>query len=354
MIKKEPSKASSDVPSDEDKLPPVDIHQRSVEEPMAEEKVVDPGANAADRNAARLERQVRFFKRVTAFLFIVLAGLAGTFVYLRHMNRPVQIIIDGKTVATAKNYQAGVALLEQAEKAAAGDAYPSDSFVRMQHVEFVRTSGDAAIDSDASIRQILARDLKLKVRAYVIKVDGRPTVGVPTSQAATQALAMVKEHYASMPPNADIVEQPKFLERVVIDRASVPESTAKRNADEAAHYFWALAPPNTYVVKPGDRGYKIAVSHHVSFPAFLAANAGKDMNKLQPGDVVNLSQSKPLLSVVVKKKLTATEPILADEDPDRAGKRRVVYAVTYTNGHETRRDVLSMVTLSRPEPRMRL
>ena len=50
----------------------------------------------------------------------------------------------------------------------------------------------------------------------------------------------------------------------------------------------------------------------------------------------------------VKKQITATEPIIPDEDPDRAGKRRVVYAVTYTNGEVTKRDILSMVTLSRP------
>ena len=346
MVNKGSSKPQDDVQPDDEQLPPVEVNRRSDPAPSV--------SSPPPSKPSSLEKQVKFFKGVTVFLFLVLLGAIGTFLFLRHMNRPVQILVDGKVLATAKNYQAGVALLADAEKTAVGDAYPADSFVRLQKVEFVRTSGDAPIDSDDTIRHTLASNLKLKVRAYVIKIDGRPTIGLPTSQAATQALAIVKEHYASMPPNAQIVGQPTFRERVVIDRVSIPAASAKHDSQDAAAYFWSLAPARTYVVKPGDRGYKIAVSHHISFANFLLANAGKDMNKLQPGDVVNLSRSHPILSVEVKKQMTATEPIVPDEDPDRAGKRRVVYAVTYTNGEVTKREVLSMVTLSRPSPRMTL
>ena len=345
MVKKSSSKPPSDVPDDQ--LPHAEVTTTRVEK--TEGQAVD-----APPRPSTLEKQVKFFKGVTLFLFIVLFGMAGTFLYLRRMNRPVQIIVDGKTVATAKNYQAATTLLADAEKTAVGDAYPADAFVRLQNVQFVRTSGDAAIDSDDSIRNTLANNLKLKVRAYVIQVDGLTTIGLPTSLAATQTLALVKAHYASMPPSGPLVGQPTIRQRIVIDRASIVAKNAKRTAEEAAEYFWALPPVRTYVVLPGDRGYKIAVSHHVPFADFLAANAGRDMNRLQPGDIVNLSRSHPLLAVDVKKQTTSTEPIIAGDNEDSGGKRRVVYAITYTNGQETKREILSMVTLSRPRPRMSL
>jgi hypothetical protein len=270
------------------------------------------------------------------------------------MSRPVQILLDGKPVATIKNYGAAVALLADAEHDAVGDGYSAESFVRLQKVQFVRTSGDAVIDSDESVRHILSNRLKLRVRAYVIEVDGRPTIGLPTSQAATQTLALVKDHYVSMPPSAPLAGIPTFRQRVVIDRMPIDAADARRSADEAAVYFWTPPPSRTYVIKQGDRGYTIAVRHHIAFADFLAANSGRDMNKLQPGDIVNLNKVHPTLSVEVKKRITADEAILPGADPDRAGKRHIVYEVTYTNGEETRRDILSMVTLSRPHPRMSL
>lgn len=306
------------------------------------------------RALSRLERQVRFFKGFTAFLFIVVIGMVGAFLYIRHVNRPVQIVIDGKTIATAKNYTAAVALLGGAERDAVGDGYPADAFVRLQNVEFVRTSSDAAIDSDETIRHLLSTNLKLKVRAYVIEVDGHPTIGLPSSQAATQTLNLVRNHYAALPPNDPIIGDPTFVERVVIDRVSIPAVDARHGADDAAAYFWSLPPARTYVVQQGDRGYNIAVKHHVPFADFLDANAGHDMNNLHPGDVVNLARSQPILSVDVKKQTSDTEAIIGGDDVSNAGKRRVVYAVTYTNGIESRRDILSMVTLSRPRPRMSL
>src|SRR5580700_5286097 len=119
---------------------------------------VQPIADAVDeqpRALSTLERQVKFFKGITAFLFVVVIGMAGAFLYVRHMNRPVQIVVDGKTIATAKNYTAAVALLADAERDAVGDGYPADAFVRLQNVQFARTSSDVAIDSDESIRHLL-------------------------------------------------------------------------------------------------------------------------------------------------------------------------------------------------------
>lgn len=302
----------------------------------------------------RLERQLKVFKAVTGLLFLAVLVLGGTFLYYRHVSRPVEILIDGKSVATVRNYATAVALLAKAEQDAVGDAYPEDSFIRLQKVQFVRTSGDAPLDSEESVRHTLSTLLKLNVRAYVIKVDGKTSIGLPTSQAATQTLAIVKDHYVSMPPNAPIVGMPTFRQHVLIDRMSIPAADTRRTADDAAIYFWTPPPAQTYVVQPGDRGYTIAVRHHIDFTDFLAANSGRDMNKLMPGDVVNLNRVHPALSVIVQKKIVADEPILPDAPPDRAGKRHIVYVVTYTNGEETSRNILSMVTLSRPTPRMSL
>jgi LysM repeat protein len=347
MVEKKPASTNSEAPADD--LQPIDVDAAEVKPDGA-----PPEGAKTHPPISPLEKQVRALKVVTTVLFLALLSVIGAFLYIRHMSRPVQIVLDGKPIATVKSYGAAIHLLADAEHAAVGDAYPEDSFVRMQKIQFIRTSSDAPIDSEDSVRHELSTSLKLKVRAYVIKVDDKPTIGLPTSQAAVQTLAEVKQHYVSMPPNAPLVGLPTFRQRVVIDRMPIAAADARRTPDDAAAYFWTPPPARTYTVKQGDRGYTIAVRHHIPFADFLAANAGRNMNKLQPGDVVNLNKVHPFLGVEVKKRLEADEQILPGADPDRAGKRHVVYVVTYTNGEETRRDILSMVTLSRPHPRMSL
>jgi hypothetical protein len=213
---------------------------------------------------------------------------------------------------------------------------------------------DAVVDADDAARRAIASHLKLRVRAYVIVVDGLPSIGLPTAEAAEKTLDLVRDHFATMPPDAPAIEPARIKQTTEVSLISVSPTRTRTDPASAAEYFWTPPPAKTYVIKMGDRGYTVAVRNHISFTDFLIANAGHDMNRLHPGDIVNIQKMPPALTVIVRKRIDATEPILPYAPPSEAGKRHVTYAVTYTNGIETHRDVLTWQVLSKPRPQRSL
>ena len=123
---------------------------------------------------------------------------------------------------------------------------------------------------------------------------------------------------------------------------------ARPSAEAAAPYFWTPPAAKTYTVQRGDTGFAIAARNHISFSDFLTANSGHDLNKLRPGDVVNVQRMPLLLTVRVKKTITQDQAIVANAPADEAGQQRVTYVVTYLNGQETRRDVTNSAMLKKP------
>ena len=95
-----------------------------------------------------------------------------------------------------------------------------------------------------------------------------------------------------------------------------------------------------------------------------ALNPGIDINRLMIGDVLNVKEQIPLLSVTTVDDVTYTEPIACpvEEVKDSSmyvgdskiltqgteGEAQVHAQVTYVNGSETQREILSSTTLREP------
>ena len=108
------------------------------------------------------------------------------------------------------------------------------------------------------------------------------------------------------------------------------------------------------MVRRGDTGFRIAARNHISFADFLTANPGHDLNRLRPGDTVNVQRMPLLLTVRVRKRSPQDQAIVAHVPPSEAGRQRVTYVVTYLNGQETRRDVTNSAMLEKPLTRTEL
>ncbi len=296
-------------------------------------------------------RRLRVLQSLTAVFFLGFVVAAGLLFYTRHANRPVAILVNGKTVSTVRSQSEAEAALAAAEREQISAAYPLASIVRMQRIQYQRMASDTPVDTDETGVHNLAAVLQLRVHAYVISVGGQPSIGLPTADAANNVLSLVRQHYLVMPPPGKIIGAPAITQAVTIVRLPVNPDRALSDPQAAAAYFWTPPPAKTYVVQLGDRGYNIAIKHHISFTDFLLANAGHDMNKLHPGDIVNIQRMPPTLTVIVKKHEERDEPILPHTPPAAAGVRHVIYVVTYTNGVETGRDIIGMTTLKKPTPR---
>ena len=120
----------------------------------------------------------------------------------------------------------------------------------------------------------------------------------------------------------------------------------------------------TYTVVKGDTWSGIANSHGMTTKELLAINPDFDINRLQIGDELTLSNAVPYLTVMVTERQNYVEDIQYDitytDDATMYkgdykvlskgvyGTADVVADVTYVNGEETERTVISSVTLTEP------
>ena len=308
-----------------------------------------PGANAQGAEAQALARQLRWFKFLAGALAAVLILGGGLFFYQRHEGSPVTILVDGKPVATVRTAAAANALITAAETAKIGRAFASEEPIRLQKVQLVRAVPDAAQEPDDAVRAKLSQALTLRVHAFVILVSGRPSVALPTADAATETLRQVKAHWAQMPPPAALAGQPEIVEPVGIEKRIVDTRLTRADPSQAAPYFWTPSPGRRYVVRPGDLGSRIAYRNHLSLGELIAANPHVNLNRLLPGQTLNVQKMPLLLNVRVRKTLTVTEKVHPGAPASVAGLQRVTYLVTYLNGQELRRDAQTVEILQKPE-----
>ena len=78
------------------------------------------------------------------------------------------------------------------------------------------------------------------------------------------------------------------------------------------------------------------------------------MNRLQPGQTINIQKTPLLLTVRVQKTLQVTEKVHPNAPAYAAGQERVTYLVTYLNGQEVSREAQSVVILQKPVTAMEL
>ena len=120
----------------------------------------------------------------------------------------------------------------------------------------------------------------------------------------------------------------------------------------------------TYTVVAGDTFYGIAYANDMSMSDLEALNPGIDINRLMVGDVLNVKELTPVLSVQTVEEVTYTQsiPCPVEEVEDSSmyvgetrtitqgveGQEEVNATVTYVNGQETERTVNSTTTLQEP------
>ncbi len=313
-----------------------------------------PTATPSSPGPDALARQLRLFKSLALFLAMALLGGVGAFLYIRHVGQPVTVFVNDKPVGTVRNAATANQLIAAAEKAKVGPAYADNEPVRMQKIRLLHAPAGAPQDPDSVVQSKLMQMLTLHLRAYAILVDGHVSVALPTPDAATQTLLLVKDHWADLPPQAEVVGQPEIVETVDIEKRAVDTRVTRPDAASAAPYFWSPPPSKTYQVHRGDLGSRIAHRNHISLTELITANPHTDINHLKPGDILNVQKMPLLLTVRVRKKLVELEKVNPNAPASEAGQQRVTYVTTYINGQETRREAQDVTILEKPLTQMDL
>lgn len=220
------------------------------------------------------------------------------------------------------------------------------------------------VDGD-TFEEDLSEEIGLVTPAYCLYVDGERIGATPYEGALEELMEQMKTAVT----NEDTVSC-SFAEDVEIKQEYVSTDEIMNLGYLAETLYSTKTAEVTYEVKKGDTWSEIAEAHDLTSKELLALNPGYDINKLQIGEVLTLSASVPYLTMTVVQRERYVDEVMYDiEYTDTAnlykgdykvtsagqyGAADVVATVTYVNGEETERTVLSSVTLREPVTEQRL
>ena len=220
------------------------------------------------------------------------------------------------------------------------------------------------VDGD-TFEEDLSEEIGLVTPAYCLYVDGERIGATPYEGALEELMDQMKAAVV----NEDTLSC-EFAEDVEVKQEYVSTDEIMNLGYLAETLYSTKTAEVTYEVKKGDTWSEIAETHGLTAKELLALNPGYDINKLQIGEVLTLSASVPYLTMTVVQRERYVDDVMYDiEYTDTAnlykgdykitsagqyGAADVVATVTYVNGEETERTVLSSVTLREPVTEQRL
>ena len=197
-----------------------------------------------------------------------------------------------------------------------------------------------------------------ELRNYQVVVDGQSVGAVKDEEGLEELLDGLKARYTT-----ENTVSAEFLDTVSIEPTYATDNLITIREMETA-LLSNQGGSTTYSVQAGDTFSGIAYANDMSMSDLEALNPGVDINRLMVGDVLNVKELTPVLSVQTVEEVTYTQaiecPVEEVEDSSLyigdtrvltqgvEGEEQVSATVTYVNGQETNRTVNSTTTLREP------
>lgn len=320
------------------------------------------GLSAARARAARPARASR--RRPLAFVCAALAlSAVGAFFSIYTMGTTVTyrgetLDIVGSTAA-ARRVAAKVEGIT-AETLGGSFAFPDDS---LEYTVGLVLRSD--VGEPDRLERNLTDEIGLVTYGYSLYVDDDLIGSTEYAGALDDLLEQIKRLYIS-----EDTLSVGFAEDVRVSEGYVPTDSLVNLGYIAEVLNSTKSGEETYTVVKGDTWGKIAMEHDMNNADLLALNPGYNIDKINIGDELVISKEVSYLTVIVTERQNYVADIPYDtiytEDSGmyqgdtkliRAGEygtADVVADVSYVNGVETERTVISSVTLTEPLAEKRL
>lgn len=275
------------------------------------------------------------------------------------------VTYDGEVIAAVSSRadaEKARAELEAVTTRTLGETYTIDDSLLQYSSGLLRRQD--VVDGEA-FEADLSEEIGLVTPAYCLYIDGERIGATPYAGALDELLQQLQDAATS----EDTISC-SFAEDVQIKREYVPSSEIMNLGYLAETLYSTKTAEVTYTVVKGDTWSEIAEDHGLTSKELLALNPGYNIDKLQIGEVLTLSASVPYLTMTVVQRERYVDDVPFDiEYTDSAnlykgdykvtsagvyGAADVVANVTYVNGEEVERTVLSSVTLRDPVTEQRL
>lgn len=215
------------------------------------------------------------------------------------------------------------------------------------------------METRQEFEQQLTSQLGKVENAYVLYVNGSPVVATTYDGALEELLEQLKIGYVT----PDTLEC--FFEEDVEIRQEYVDASYVMNLGYIAEILNDTKTAEvTYTVSERDAPSSIAEKFGMSLDDLKAANPGYNWSVLHVGDILTISNAVPYLTVVNVERQNYLQDVPYDveyQDNDTMyqgeyavlskgsfGKADVCANVSYMNGQETKREIVSSVTLLQP------
>ncbi len=323
------------------------------------------------RHSKSVQKSGRFLSwmerhRVHSVLFLG-AGCAAAAVLLFFSiyTRGTTVTYDGKVLASLPSEAAAEDARTGVERMTAqtlGRSFKIDDSLLHYDSGWLRRQD--LVDKE-TYQDDLFKEIGVVTEAYCLYVNGERIGATPYEGALEQLL----EQLQLSATNEGTISC-TFAEDVRIEPELVPTDEIMNLGHLAETLYSTKTAEVTYTVAKGDTWSEIAESHGLTSKELLALNPGYNIDKLQIGEILTMSASVPYLTMTVVQQeryldrvfydieYTDTDSLYKGDDkvtsPGQYGAADVVANVTYVNGEETERTVLSSVTLQQPVTEQRL
>jgi len=299
-------------------------------------------------------------RKIRPAVFLGTAGaVAVVALFFSFYTFGTTVSYNGKTVASVDSRLTAndaCSSLEQVTERTLGTDYTIDSQL-LKYSDGLLPRKEV-VDTD-TLEEDLSDQIGLVTYGYALYVDGEMIGATPYQGALEELLQQLKngisdENTISCGFAEDVSIKPEYV------------STDKiMNLGYLAELLYSTKQGEvTYTVEKGDTWSEIAEKNGMTSDELLAMNPGYDINKIAVGEVLTTSTAVPYLTLTVVERERYVDDIPYDIEytdssnlykgdykvlsPGAYGSADVVANVTYVNGVETQRDILSTVTLVNP------
>lgn len=278
----------------------------------------------------------------------------------------LEVSVNGEKIGNVKNLQVLTEIKTELKERYKNKLGADVEFAQEIKAAPVKALGQK-LDTEDEMLKKLESALTYRLKAVAINIDGKEVAMVKDKATAEKVLAQVKDHYISQTPGEliklEVTEKVKLVERYVYPKEVINPEEAKNLILKGG------VETRTYEVVKGDSLWSISRRENIPLDDLIKANPQlKSENQLALGDLINLTEVKPLLNVTLMKKVIYEESIpykteiVKDnsmwtwdqkvKQPGEKGSKEVAAEVLFKNGLEISQTVLGEKVLKEPVTRV--
>ena len=293
--------------------------------------------------------------------FLLVSGALGAALTLTTLySTSYAVIVDGQEVGVVADQSVvdqAIQTVEAQGSQLLGYSYQVDGEIDYSFTLTLKSD----LTQEREIRDYFysrLNEISDQLRAYEVAVDGRVIGTVRDEVALNTMLDGIKAEFVT----EDTISS-GFVEDLDVNAVYAVEDLMSVEQMEQALKENTTG-ETTYTVVKGDTYNGIAYRNDMSLSDLMSLNPEADINRLMVGDVLNVKEIIPTLSVQTTEQVTYTEPIpcpVEEVKDDKMykgdskiltkgeeGEAQVQADVVYINGYERERTVTSTTTLREP------